>query len=66
MTSVDVLEAYDLAVDAAAKSNHNDVLVQLQTLIEMKQGSGNEFVRQSLSMLRRMRPIGLSIEEVGE
>lgn len=64
VTNVDVIDAYDLAIAAAAKSSSDDVLGQIQTLLEANQGAGNSFVRQSLS--RRMHLVEPSIKEVGK
>jgi tetratricopeptide (TPR) repeat protein len=54
VTSVDVLEAYDRAMDAAAKLGSIDqVTDQVQQLLESTESSATLFVRQSLTV--RMR-----------
>ena len=51
VTSVDVLEAYDRAMDAAARLNNIDeVADQVQQLLESTESSATLFVRQSLAV----------------
>jgi len=49
VTAIDVIDAYDLALDAADRSHIDNVLVQIRTLLDQTQGAGNAFLRQSLS-----------------
>lgn len=49
--SADVLEAYDRAMDAAAKlDNIDEVADQVQQLLESTESSATLFVRQSLAV----------------
>ena len=48
MTSLDVIEAYELALEAAGSSHSDDVLSEIRRILEQTQGTGNMFVRQSL------------------
>ena len=51
VTSVDVLEAYDRAMDAAAKlDNIDEVADRVRRLIESTESSATLFVRQSLAV----------------
>ena len=51
VTSVDLLEAYDRAMDAAAKlDNIDEVADQVQQLLESTESSATLFVRQSLAV----------------
>lgn len=52
VTGTDVIDAYDLALEAAARSRIDNVIDKIRALLEQTQGAGNAFVRQSLS--RRM------------
>ncbi len=49
VTSVDVIDAYDLAVQAAGRSSRDDALGKIHALLDQTHGAGNVFVRQSLS-----------------
>ncbi|MCP3662026.1 MAG: hypothetical protein GY696_05940 [Gammaproteobacteria bacterium] len=49
MTSIDVVDAYDLALKAADRSHVDNVLDQIRGLLDQTKGAGNAFVRQSLS-----------------
>ena len=49
VTTVDVMDAYDLALAAADRAYIDNVLDQIQSLLNQTQGDGNAFVRQSLS-----------------
>lgn len=54
VSSVDVIDAYDLAVEAAAgRSHRDDVLGVIRLFLDQTQCAGNSFVRRSLS--KRMR-----------
>jgi hypothetical protein len=49
VTSVDVMEAYDRAVDAAARLNKaDDVSEQIRQLVEANDNVASQFVRQAL------------------
>ena len=49
VTSVDVVESYDRAMDAAARLNNiDDVTVQIRQLLESKESASMQFVRQAL------------------
>ena len=49
VTSADVLEAYDRAMDAAARLNNiEDVTGQIRQLVELSESASTVFVRQSL------------------
>lgn len=62
VTSADVVEAYDRAMDAASRlNNRGDVADQIRQLIESKEGESMLFVRQSLQ--ERMRAHLLSVNE---
>ncbi len=51
VTSVDVVEAYDRAMDAAAKlDNIDEVADWIQQLLESTESSATLFVRQSLAV----------------
>ena len=55
VTSGDVVEAYDRAMDAANRLNNtDDVNDQIRQLVESKESASMQFVRQSL--LRRLHP----------
>lgn len=68
MTSGDVMEAYDLAMDAAIRLNKaDDVTEQIRQLVEAKDNSGtqnaaSQFVRQALCS--RMPDCGNDISPV--
>jgi hypothetical protein len=63
VTSADVVEAYDRAMDAASRLNKIDeVTGQIQQLIDSKQGASMQFVRQSLRA--RMRAHSSSVNEM--
>ena len=48
-TSIDVVEAYDRAMDAAARLNNiNDVTEQIRQLVESSDNASTQFVRQAL------------------
>ena len=54
VTGADVVEAYDRAMDAAARLNNtDDVNDQIRQLVESNESAPTQFVRQSL--LRRLR-----------
>ncbi len=52
--SIDVIDAYELALAAAERAHIDDVLDQIRALLDQTKGAGNAFVRQSLS--RRLCP----------
>ncbi len=52
VTGIDVIDAYDLVLEAADRAHIDNVLDQIRGLLDQTQGAGNAFVRQSLS--RRM------------
>lgn len=57
MTSVDVIEAYDRAMDAATRLNRaDDVTEQIRQLVEANDNGARQFVRQALQ--GRMRVPG--------
>lgn len=57
VTSTDVVEAHDLAMDAASKLNDiDDVADQIWQLIESNQSASMQFVRRALHGRMRMRP----------
>ena len=63
MTSVDVVEAYDRAMDAAFRLNKvDDVTGQIRQLLESNESASMLFVRQALH--GRMRAHFLSVNEV--
>lgn len=49
VTSIDVIDAYELALAAAERAQIDNVLDQIRTLLDQTEGAGNAFVRQSLS-----------------
>jgi len=49
VTNIDVIDAYDLALQAAGRSHTEPVSEQISGLLKQTQGAGNGFVRQSLS-----------------
>jgi hypothetical protein len=49
VTSSDVIDAYELALQAASNSHREDVLSEIRVLLGQTQGAGSAFVRQSLS-----------------
>jgi hypothetical protein len=49
VTSTDVTDAYDLALEAAARSRIDNMADQLRLLLERTRSPGNAFVRRSLS-----------------
>ena len=49
VTSIDVIDAYDLVLEAAGRSHRDDVLGEIRRLLDQTQGAGNAFVRQVLS-----------------
>ena len=49
MTNVDVMEAYDRAMDAATRLNKaDDVTGQIRQLVEANDNGARQFVRQAL------------------
>jgi hypothetical protein len=63
VTSADVLEAYDRALDAASRLNKiDDVTDQIRQLVESSESASMLFVRQSLH--RRMRAYFSSVSKV--
>jgi len=67
VTSADVVEAYDRAMDAAARLNNtDDANDQIRQFVESNESAPTQFVRQSL--LRRLRTLSSSVNElsVGE
>ncbi|HEC12451.1 MAG TPA: hypothetical protein ENI80_04255 [Acidiferrobacteraceae bacterium] len=63
MTSADVVEAYDRAIDAASRLNKiDDVSDQIRQLIESNESASMLFVRQSLQA--RMRTHSSSVNEM--
>ena len=63
VTSADVVEAYDRAMDAAARLNNtDDVNDQIRQLVESNESASTQFVRQSL--LRRLHSPSLSGNEM--
>ncbi len=64
VTSADVVEAYDWAMDAALRLNKvADVASQIRQLVESKERASMQFVRQSLQA--RMRVYSASVNEMG-
>jgi len=60
VTSVDVVEAYDRAMDAAARLNKvDDVIEQIRQLVEASDNAAAQFVRQAVQ--GRMRATGQAI-----
>lgn len=49
VASIDVIVAYELALAAAERTQIDNVLDQIRTLLDQTEGAGNAFVRQSLS-----------------
>ena len=49
VAAIDVIDAYDLALEAAARFHIDNVIDKIRALLEQTQGAGNAFVRQSLS-----------------
>jgi hypothetical protein len=49
VTSSDVIDAHELALQAASNSHREDVLSEIRVLLGQTQGAGSAFVRQSLS-----------------
>jgi hypothetical protein len=49
VTSSDVIDAYELALQAASNSHREDVLSEIRVLLGQTQGAGSAFVRQSLA-----------------
>jgi hypothetical protein len=49
VTTIDVIDAYDLALEAATRAHIDNVSAQIGALLEQTRGAGNGFVRQSLS-----------------
>ena len=49
VTSIDVIDAYELALKAADRSHVDNVLDQIRGLLDQNKGAGSAFVRQSLS-----------------
>ncbi len=49
VTSIDVVDAYELALKVADRSHVDNVLDQIRGLLDQTKGAGNAFVRQSLS-----------------
>lgn len=49
VTSIDVIDAYELALAAAERANIDNVLDQICALLDKTKGVGNAFVRQSLA-----------------
>ena len=47
--SIDVIDAYELALAAAERAHIDDVLDQIRALLDQRKGAGNAFVRQSLA-----------------
>ncbi len=63
VTSADVVEAYDRAIDAASRLNKIDeVTGQIQQLVESKESASMQFVRQALH--GRMRAHSSSVNEM--
>ena len=56
VTTIDVIDAYELALAAAGRTHIDDVLDQTRALSDQTQGAGNAFVRQSL--MHRLRTPG--------
>lgn len=55
VTSVDVMEAYDRAMDAAARLNRaDDVSGQIRQLVEANDNGARQFVRQALQGRKRV------------
>ena len=62
-TSADVVEAYDWALDAAARLNKiDDVTDKIRQLIESNESASVLFVRQALQA--RMRALSSSVDEI--
>lgn len=60
VTSIDVMEAYDRAMDAAARLNNvDDVTRRIRQLVEASDNAATQFVRQSVQ--GRMRAAGQAI-----
>ena len=49
VTTIDVVDAFDLALAAAERLRIDNVLDQIRVLLDERQGASNAFVRQSLS-----------------
>jgi len=49
VTGLDVIEASELALEAAGPSHRDEVLNEVRKILDQTQGAGNMFVRQSLS-----------------
>ncbi len=49
VTTRDVIDAYDLILEAAAKLDIDNVPDKIRTMLEQRKGIGNDFVRYSLS-----------------
>lgn len=63
VTSVDVVESYNRAMDAADRLNKiDDVSDQIRQLVESKEGALMQFVRQALQ--GRMRPHSSSVNKM--
>jgi hypothetical protein len=63
VTSADVVEAYDRALDAAARLNKiDDVTDKIRQLIESNESASVLFVRQALQA--RMRALSSSVDEI--
>ena len=63
MSSADVVEAYDWALDAAARLNKiDDVTDKIRQLIESNESASVLFVRQALQA--RMRALSSSVDEI--
>jgi len=63
VTSADVVEAYDRAIDAASRLNKiDDVTGQIRQLVESKESASMQFVRQALH--GRMRAHSSSVNEM--
>lgn len=63
VTNIDVVEAYDRAMDAAKRLNNTaSVNDQIRQLVESNESAPMQFVRQSL--LRRLRAPSLLVSEM--
>ncbi len=61
VTSVDVMEAYDRAMDAAARLNNiDDITERVWQLIEASDNAATQFVRQALQVRMRAYRAGNS------
>ena len=49
VTTIDVVDAFDLAVAAADRAHIDNVLDRIGVLLDQTKGAGNAFVRQSLA-----------------